>query len=67
MKEVAAEIYPAIEETTDYLVEFNDLFDKLEQGDESAEKALLGDLTRLGEIIAIRTELEDQILTALQR
>jgi len=67
VKEVAAEIYPAIEETTDYLVEFNDLFDKLEQGDESAEKALLGDLTRLGEIIAIRTELEDQILTALQR
>jgi regulator of sigma D len=66
VKEVASEVYPAIEETTDYLVDFNDRFDELEDNDTATAK-LLGDLPRLGEIITIRSELEDQILAALQK
>ncbi len=64
VKEVAAEVYPAIAETTDYLVDFNDKYDAFEGTDEDLEM-LAGDLSRLGEIIAIRGELEDQILAAL--
>ena len=64
VKEIAAEVYPAIAETTDYLVDFNDKYDAFEGTDEDVEM-LSGDLSRLGEIIAIRGELEDQILSAL--
>lgn len=66
VKEVAAEVYPAIAETTDYLVDFNDKYDNLD-GNTADPDLLAGDLPRLGEIIAIRGELEDQILAALQR
>lgn len=66
VKAVAAEVYPAIAETTDYLVDFNDKYDAFEGTDEDVNM-LSGDLSRLGEIIAIRGELEDQILAALKR
>jgi len=66
VKEVAAEVYPAIAETTDYLVDFNDKYDDLD-GNTADPELLAADLSRLGEIIAIRGELEDQILAALQR
>jgi len=66
VKEVAAEVYPAIAETTDYLVDFNDKYDDMED-DSIAASMLAADLSRLGEIIAIRGDLEDQILAALQR
>ena len=64
VKDVAADVYPAIAETTDYLVDFNDKYDAFEGTDEDVEM-LSGELSRLGEIIAIRGELEDQILAAL--
>ncbi|MFK8083703.1 MAG: Rsd/AlgQ family anti-sigma factor [Granulosicoccus sp.] len=66
VKGVAEEVYPAIAETTDYLVDFNDKYDDLE-GEPADVKQLAGDLSRLGEIIAIRGDLEDQILAALQK
>lgn len=66
VKEVAAEVYPAIAETTDYLVDFNDKYDAFEGTPDDVE-LLAGDLSRLGEIIAIRGELEDQILAALKQ
>ena len=66
VKEVAAEVYPAIAETTDYLVDFNDKYDDLDGSNADPER-LGADLSRLGEIIAIRGELEDQILAALQK
>ena len=65
-KDVAREVYPAIAETTDFLVDFNDKYDDYEGTAEDVEM-LAGDLSRLGEIIAIRGELEDQILAALKR
>lgn len=66
VKEVAADVYPAIAETTDYLVDFNDKYDAFE-GTEDDVNMLSADLSRLGEIIAIRGELEDQILNALKQ
>lgn len=67
VKEVAAQVYPAIAETTDYLVDFNDKYDGYESAESDVEELLAGDLSRLGEIIGIRGELEDQILTALAK
>jgi len=66
VKEVAADVYPAIAETTDYLVDFNDKYDALDDDSVNAE-LLAEDLSRLGEIISIRGDLEDQILAALQK
>lgn len=66
VKEVAAEIYPAIAETTDYLLGFNDKYDESE-GKTIDTTLLMDDLPKLGDIIALRGDLEDQILAALQR
>ena len=66
VKDVASEVYPAIAETTDYLVDFNDKYDDLNGTPEESD-LLDTDLARLGEIIAIRAGLEDQILAALQK
>lgn len=66
VKDAAAQVYPAIAETTDYLVDFNDKYDAFDGSAEDVEM-LAGDLARLGQIIAIRGELEDQILDALSQ
>ena len=66
VKEVAAEVYPSIAQTTDYLVDFNDKYDSFEGTVEDVEM-LASDLSRLGEVITIRGELEDQILAALEQ
>ena len=66
VQEVSAEVYPGIAETTDFLVDFNDKYDGFDgTGDEVNQ--LEADLSRLGEIIAVRGELEDRILDALKR
>jgi len=66
VREVAADVYPAIAETTDYLVDFNDKYDAFDGSSEDV-KMLGKDLSRLGEVIAVRGELEDQLLAALKR
>lgn len=66
VKQVAADVYPAIAETTDYLVDFNDKYDDFDGSGEEV-KLLSSDLSRLGEVIAIRGELEDQLLAALAK
>ena len=66
VKEASAKAYPAIAETTDYLVDFNDKYDDFD-GSEDDVEMLASDLSRLGEIIAVRGELEDQILDALRK
>ena len=66
VKQVSDEVYPAIAETTDFLVDFNDKYDAFEGSEEDVEM-LANDLSRLGQIIAIRGELEDQILDALSQ
>lgn len=66
VKDISDEVYPAIAETTDFLVDFNDKYDAFEGSGEDVEM-LASDLSRLGQIIAIRGELEDQILDALRQ
>jgi regulator of sigma D len=66
VKDVAVEVYPAIAETTDYLVDFNDKYDAFDGSGEEVS-LLSSDLSRLGEVIAVRGELEDQLLSALER
>lgn len=66
VKETSDEVYPAIAETTDFLVDFNDKYDAFD-GSEDDIEMLSKDLSRLGQIIAVRGELEDQILDALQQ
>lgn len=65
VKQTADRVYGAIAETTDYLVDFNDKYDDFDGSPEDIDM-LAGDLSRLGEIIAIRGELEDEILEALR-
>jgi len=61
----AAEIaYPGIGETTDVMVEFNDTYENF-SGAEEEQKQIREDLSKLGEMLAIRGELEDEILNAL--
>jgi len=64
VRQVAAEVYPAIAESTDFLVDFNDKYDDFD-GDEDLD-GLAVDLSRLGQLLAVRSELEDRILKALQ-
>ena len=65
VREVAAKTYPALADTTDLLVDFNDKYDVLD--DHDSMNQLADDLSRLGETFATRIELEDQILGALGR
>ena len=64
VKEVAAKVYPGIADTTNFLVEFNDKYVDF-QGSEDELTELDADLSKLGEVIAVRGDLEDQILAAL--
>ena len=66
VQEVSAEVYPGIAETTDFLVDFNDKYDGFDGTGDDVNQ-LEGDLSRLGEVIAVRGELEDRILDALKR
>jgi regulator of sigma D len=60
---LAEELYPQINQTTDAAIAFNDKYDS-EQHPEISDE-LEGDLSRLGEELAKRIELEDQLLKAL--
>ncbi len=64
VKEVAAKVYPGIADTTNFLVDFNDKYVDF-QGTEQELDELDTDLSKLGEVIAVRGDLEDQILAAL--
>lgn len=66
VKDTANEVYPAIAETTDYLIDFNDKYDAFDSTPEEIE-LLAKDLGKLGQILSVRGELEDQILAALAR
>lgn len=62
--ELAKEIYPRISETTNFAVDFNDAYDKsinkLGSFDHYGER-----LSKLGEELAIRFELEDKLINSL--
>ena len=66
VRETAEDVYPAIAETTDWLVDFNDAHETFE-GSAAEIEAVADELHKLGEIIALRAQLEDQLLDALRR
>ena len=61
--QIAERIYPAIAEATDSAIEFNDKYEKL-NGDDVL-KNLSNDLSVLGEDLAKRIELEDQLIETM--
>jgi regulator of sigma D len=60
---IAEKIYPRIVETTDVILRFNDKYESMSL-DNSVE-FLDVDLSRLGETLAERIQLEDQVINAM--
>ncbi|MDH5435724.1 MAG: sigma D regulator [Gammaproteobacteria bacterium] len=60
VKDVAEQIYSRIAEITQTIVDFNDKYTKAT----TSPKTLDQDLSKLGEILADRIELEDQLIDA---
>ncbi len=63
IRAVAEQVYPQIAASTDAILDFNDRYDVAHLDDGRVEK-LADDLSRLGEILADRISLEDQVLAA---
>ena len=59
----AEESYPIVAGITQRAVDFNDKYDKVE--DDAMADSLEADLSRLGEELALRFELEDRLFRAL--
>jgi regulator of sigma D len=62
--ELAAKVYPRITETTQVILDFNDKIDGRELS-EPEMQALFTELSRVGEILASRFELEDLLIAHL--
>lgn len=61
--EIAEDIYPKIAVTTEKALDFNDAYDK---ADKSAPfDSLVGGLSQLGEVLAYRIELEDELIAVM--
>jgi regulator of sigma D len=63
--EVAREVYPRIAESSEFAVEFNDKYDAADHQLDIQD--LDGDLSRLGEELAARIEMEDRIINAFRQ
>ena len=62
---LAEQLYPAIAETTDAALDFNDRYDRDDH--RPMLENLPQELSQLGEQIAVRIELEDRLIAALDR
>lgn len=63
VRELAEKLYPGIASTTETALEFNDKYESASLLPESSD--FNHDLSDLGEILATRIEIEDQLLDAL--
>lgn len=65
--EMADRIYPQIVQTTDSILRFNDKYESLDlaNGDGEVLSLLDADLSRLGETLAERIQLEDKVIGAM--
>jgi regulator of sigma D len=61
--EVADRLYPKIVETTDQILRFNDKYESMSL--ENSVEFLADDLSHLGECLADRIQLEDQVILAM--
>lgn len=66
VKEASDRVYPGIAQTTDKIVDFNDKYDRFAATDEEL-LTFDQDISEIGEILATRGELEDEILAALKK
>lgn len=62
---LADTIYPRIEQTTQVAVEFNDKYDSGNDLSSISKEELTSHLSRLGEELATRIELEDKLINTL--
>jgi len=62
--ELAEEVYPLIAEATATAVDFNDKYEGL--GGERLRLELAEDLSRLGEALATRNDLEDRLIESIR-
>ncbi len=62
---LAEQLYPAIAQTTDAALDFNDRYDRDDH--RPMLENLSQELSQLGEQIAVRIELEDRLIAALDR
>ena len=60
---LAEELYPRIANTTQVAIEFNDIYEKA--NGESISDNLSNMLSKLGEELAVRIELEDQLISEM--
>ena len=65
IKDLAGRLYPRISDTTQYALDFNDKYDNGE--DDEIADSFHDDLSKLGEALALRVELEDQIINVMRR
>jgi regulator of sigma D len=65
VSDIAAEVYERIAQSTDMALDFNDKYDCEDHC--TALDSLSKDLSKLGEELALRIELEDKLLTAMAR
>lgn len=63
--QLAGTIYPRIQQSTQLAVDFNDLFDDCDQFTQEQKNQLAQHLSKLGEELATRIELEDQLINTL--
>jgi regulator of sigma D len=61
--ELAEQLYPRIANTTQVAVEFNDIYEK--SNGRTIEGDLLKMLSKLGEELAVRIDLEDQLISEM--
>lgn len=65
--ELADQVYPRILDSTDAILDFNDKYDFTRGREQIDLSTLEDDLSRLGERLADRIDLEDQVIAALSR
>jgi len=60
---LAQELYPRIADTTQVVVEFNDVYER--SNGEDINGKMMKMLSKLGEELAVRIDLEDQLITEM--
>ena len=60
---LAEDLYPRIADTTQVAIEFNDVYERSNGGDSNGKMMKM--LSKLGEELAVRIDLEDQLITEM--
>lgn len=62
VRSVSSEVYPKLVEATDRIVDFNDKYEQLSET--LLRRDFDADFAKLGEVLSLRSELEDQLIEA---